>query len=264
MSDNHQSRPELARDHPNRQPGPSDNVQGGATGPTAEAQVSGGATGPTARAQAAGDGTGPTGQAQTAAGDGKTVEQVVAEAVRKGYEVVGENIRQGRQAAERMRARSYTPAEIPGELRRFADRLLQLSMELGTTWFQLIGAILRDPQLREAFEGAGQEAAPRPAEQVQPVSPPIVYTVRCSRTVEHSLKLHPLTGPVQPTIAGLHSIAPGGHSVAPGRVTFRRNPDGSLLVNITVPDEVPAGTYNGAVIDRDTHEAIGTLRLRIA
>jgi hypothetical protein len=206
-----------------------------------------------------------TGAAQTeAAGDGKTVEQIVAEAVRRGYDVVGQNILQGRQAAERMRARNYGPAEIPGELRRFADRLFQLAMEIGTTWFQLIGAILRDPQLREAFEGAGQAAAPRPAEQVQPVSPPIVYTVRCSRTVEHSLKLHPLSRPAQPTVAGLHSIGPGRHSIAPGRVTFHRNPDGSLRVNINVPDEVPAGVYNGAVIDRDTHEAIGTLRLQIA
>lgn len=224
------------RGHPNRQPPPPDPDPVDATG--AE-------------------------QAQTTGG-GKTVEQVVAEAVRRGYDVVGENIRQGRHAAERMSAGSYKAAEVPGELRRFTNRLLQLGMDLGTTSFQLIGAVLRDPQMRAAFEGLDQEAAARPAEHVQPASPPIVYTVRCSRTVEHSLNLHPLSGPAHPTVAGLHSIGPGRHSIPHGRVTFHRNPDGSLLVNINVPDEIPAGTYNGAVVDRDTHEAIGTLRLRIA
>ena len=228
-------RAQPGRETPNRQPGMATDAPGGQAG-AAQAQAD---------------------------RDGKTVEQIVAEAVRKGYDVVGENIRQGRQAAQRMRTRTYEANEIPGELRSFANRLFQLGMELGTTWFELIGAILRDPQLREAFEGTRQPV-PRPAGQAQPVSPPIVYTVRCSRPVEHSLRLHALSRPAHPTVAGLHSIEQGGHSIPAGRVTFDRHPeDGSLLVYINVPDEVPPGTYNGAVIDRDTHEAIGTLRVRI-
>jgi hypothetical protein len=191
---------------------------------------------------------------------GKTVEEVVSEAVRKGYEVVEENLRQGRQAAQRLRLGTYKSSEIRGELGSFGNRLLQLGMELGATWVQLVAAIVRDPQLRFAFEEAGQET-PGTAATVQPVSPPIAYRVRCSREVEHSLALHPLHRPMVPTVAGLYSLD-ADVSIPPGRVTFRREGD-SLVVHINVPDDLPAGTYNGAVIDRDTQEPIGTLRLRI-
>ena len=226
-----QQRPQPARQGPNRQVPPSSGPPAGASGTT-----------------------------PGAADGGKTVDQVVADAVRKGYQVVEENIRQGRAAAERVRAGSYGVSEIPSEIRTVANRLLTLGMELGTIWFQLIAAVMRDPKLRTAFE---EDLAPRTAPTVRPVSPPVAYRVRCSREVEHSLSLHPLSSPAVPAVAGLYSIEPNAPSISRERVTFRRNPDDSLLVQINVPDEIPAGTYNGVLIDRDTHEPIGTLRLRI-
>jgi hypothetical protein len=192
---------------------------------------------------------------------GKTVEEVVNEAVRKGYEVVEENLRQGRQAAQRLRLGTYESSEIRAELGKFGNRLLQLGMEFGTTWVQMIAAVLRDPQLRFAFEEAAQEV-PQTAATVQPVSPPITYRIRGSRVVEHSLTLHPLRRPTVSAVSGLYSTD-GKDSIPPGSVTFKRE-DNTLVVDINVPNNTPAGTYVGAVVDRDTHDAIGTLRLQIA
>src|SRR5437764_3521157 len=191
------------------------------------------------------NGTGGSGgtQGQAALGS-KTIEQVVAETLHKGYGVVEDNLRQSRHAAQRLRRGTYEPSEIPAELGKFANRLLQLGMELGAPWVELTAAMLRDQQLRFAFEEAGQEAL-RTAEAVQPVSPRIVYRIRCSREVEHLLTLHPLRRPTVPAIAGLYSIAPNAPPIPAERVTFRPNPeDGSLLVHINVPEDTPAGIYS--------------------
>ena len=58
------------------------------------------------------------------------VDEVVAHAVRVGYQVIGENIRQGRVAADRLRAGDYSMRELPDELGQLSRRLLQLTRDL--------------------------------------------------------------------------------------------------------------------------------------
>ena len=45
------------------------------------------------------------------------VSDAVAHAVKMGYDVITENIRQGREAAERFRQGEYSVREVPGDLR---------------------------------------------------------------------------------------------------------------------------------------------------
>ncbi len=193
-------------------------------------------------------------------GTAKSVEQVVAETVRAGYEVIEENIRHGRHAAERLRQGTYRSSDLPGDLGRVMNRLISLGMDLSTTWFQLVAAILRDPRLATAFEGT--DAAGVPAPRAAPRrTPRIIYRVRCSRPNEIEFNPQDLSQPAIPAVAGLHLL---DRDAPPIQVRFDSDREsGVLAVVIDVQDAQPPGTYNGAVVDRDTHQPIGTLRLKI-
>ncbi len=46
--------------------------------------------------------------------------------------------------------------------------------------------------------------------------------------------------------------------------TFVRDPDGGpLILRLVVPDDQPAGIYNGLVIDAASNRPVGTLSVRI-
>ena len=196
-------------------------------------------------------------------GGASPVEQVMADTVRTGYEVIEENIRHGRQAAERLRLGTYRSEDLPDDMAMVVNRLLRLGMDLSTTWFQLIAAVLRDPRLATAFEstGGGSTAAARPPARSTVRRPPrIHYRVRCSRPYDIEFIPHELSGPTLPVVAGLYAPDRGA---SPIHVRFEREINGGLAIVTDVPDDQPPATYSGAVIDRDTHEPIGTLRLKI-
>lgn len=141
-------------------------------------------------------------------GGASPVEQVMADTVRTGYEVIEENIRHGRQAAERLRLGTYRSEDLPDDMAMVVNRLLRLGMDLSTTWFQLIAAVLRDPRLATAFEstGGGSTAAARPPARSTVRRPPrIHYRVRCSRPYDIEFIPHELSGPTLPVVAGLYA-----------------------------------------------------------
>jgi hypothetical protein len=205
----------------------------------------------------------PRGPTSAAPSGSKTVDQVVADAVRRGYEVVEENIRQGRQAAERMRLGTYRSGEIPGEMSAVINRLVRLGAELSTAWFQMIAAVMRDPQLAAAFEDVGQSRPPSAAQPPRRTATPrITHQIHGSRTCEVSYNVSPLSTPAIPTVPDLVcSEDPQG---PPVKVAVRGDPNsGALVLHIEVTDAHPAGTYRGNVIDRNTRKRIGTVELRI-
>jgi hypothetical protein len=193
-------------------------------------------------------------------GDGRTVDQVIADAVGTAYGVIEDNIRHGRHAAERLRHGTYQSADLPDDLSQVVNRLLTLGMDLSMIWFRLMAAVLRDPRLAAAFEGAGgSRPAARRTTMRRP--PRIVYQVHSSRPHEVDFNPH---APTRPTIPASADLYHGEGRASPIRgVRFESGGEGVLRIVITVPDHQPSGTYSGAVIDRDTHEPIGTLRLTI-
>jgi hypothetical protein len=239
----HESRPEPEREGPDRRVPPLRDRLGAAAG-----------------ARADGRRRSATGGAQTASPGGKTIDQVVAETVRTAYDVIGENILHGRHTAERLRQGSYQTGDVPEDFAAVAGRLLRLGMDLSMTWFHMMAAVMRDPRLAAAFDGAdgGRPATSRASARR---SPRIVYQVHCSRPHEVDLNLHALAGSAVPASADLY---PGDGRSAPIRgVRFESGGEGVIRIVIRVPDDQPPATYSGAVIDRDTHEPIGTLRLKI-
>ena len=72
------------------------------------------------------------------------VSEAVAHAVKMGYDVIAQNIRQGREAAERFRQGEYSLRDAPGDLEVASLRLLQLARELSTTTFDVCERLLKE------------------------------------------------------------------------------------------------------------------------
>ena len=197
-----------------------------------------------------------------------TVDEVVARAVRVGYQVIEENIRQGCIAAQRVRSNDYRMSDIPDDASKTIARLAQLTLQLSTTWFDVIAATMRDPALQSAFACKPEDVArARPERRADgaPASAVVAvgFSVRGSRSVEvMPVSLQSLDSPALPTIGGLYSPDPNLPAIR--KAVFRVAADGSgPVVEIHVPDDHPPGVYHGVIIDRDSQRPLGTLTVRV-
>ena len=194
------------------------------------------------------------------------VHEVVAHAVRVGYQVIGENIRQGKTAADRFTAGDYAVRDVPGEVTQLSLRLLQLTRDMSTTAFDLIGAALRDPTLRSALRAANpapQASSGSPARPAAGQPIPLTYNLRGNRNAvaDPGTLRHPEQA-TSLTVAGL--LSPNTALPPIENVSFSASPDGQgITANIVVPDDQPPGTYSGVICDGKTHKPLGTLTVQV-
>jgi hypothetical protein len=193
----------------------------------------------------------------------KKPEHVVAAAVRSGYKVVEENIRQGRAAAERLGAGQYRMEDVPSEIIALAKRMMRLTGELGMTWFEFLAAVMRDPEFRNIFEARAPNHDATPT--AKPPAAPVQLGARVlgrRRAEVIASSLSPLPAPAVPHVAKLRALDEAKPAI--DRVSFRPADDGKgLVVVVRIPDNHPPGVYVGTIVDRNTHHPIGTLRVEV-
>jgi hypothetical protein len=73
-----------------------------------------------------------------------TISEEVSEAVKRGYDIITENIRQGREAAERFRDGEYSLRETPDEIARLTTRMMLLAREMSTATFDVVDRLARE------------------------------------------------------------------------------------------------------------------------
>ena len=138
------------------------------------------------------------------------ISEAVSEAVKMGYDVITENIRQGRAAAERFRQGAYNIREAPGDLETAGLRVLQLARELSTTTFDICERLLKElgsmagapDRTAEAppFRPGPTPSPPAPARTAE--SPPgLKLTTRFVGAVKASAHTETLARPKAPTSA---------------------------------------------------------------
>ena len=198
----------------------------------------------------------------------KTVDEVISSAVHTAYRVAEENIRQGRLAAQALRAGDFQRADLSDSAKTVTSRLMHLAKELGMIWIELIDAIVRDPELRAVFDRTSQDRTAQDRAPQEPASSqsaaPLAVTYRVSSRKPTEVALSPLTPlphPVVPAVAGLLSLDLDAPAIR--GVLFMMRPDGGLQVSIDISDNQPPGSYVGTVVDRDSQQPIGTLEVRI-
>lgn len=196
-------------------------------------------------------------------------DDIIGHAVDAAYGVVEENIQAGRRAAERLRGASRPAPDTAPGARVLAGRLMHMTRELGGAWVDLLLALVNEPEVRALVDRMTAHDRGRPAPQSSwppgpSPSPPMSLTQRVSsrKPVELTLSaLPPLPPGVAPVVAGLHALDPARSAIT--QVALARRSDGGLELAVTVPDDQPADTYWGTLVDLTSRQPIGTLTVRV-
>jgi hypothetical protein len=211
-------------------------------------------------------GDAPSGGADTsttvAGFENPEIEKIVTDTVRIGYSVIGDNLRQGRAAADRFGAGTYKPGDVTGDLGQMGRRLMDAARDLSVIWFDFLQAALRDPRLAAALQP--QPIAPSPpsgGSSGAQVDVPLVCTFpgKAATVVQAQL-----SRPAQPTIlttAGLHTAT--GSEPPITTVTFLAAAGGGVTAVVRIPADQPAGTYSGVISDAGSHAPLGMLAVKV-
>ena len=76
--------------------------------------------------------------------DVASLSDEVAHAVKEGYDVIAENLKQGRIAASRFRQGNYNIRDVPGDLEDVGLRMVRLARELSNTTFDICERLLKE------------------------------------------------------------------------------------------------------------------------
>lgn len=91
-------------------------------------------------------------------GVGRPITETVEDTVRTAYQVIGENVRQGHDAAERYsRETTRGTAEASRDLGTLASRMIQLGREMATTYFDAMDLLLQEVDQRRGERERPQE-----------------------------------------------------------------------------------------------------------
>jgi hypothetical protein len=195
-----------------------------------------------------------------AAGDtagGGSWNDVVSHGVELGYRVIEEQIRQGQRLAEKLNRRSYDRGAMGSDLREVADRVWRYYTDLGGLWVEFLSSFAGDSDLVRRLFGAWQPSNPAATNGATAVS----IEVSCARPANVTLDLQPHSEGMRLVCQELRSLDAWKPPLSD--VAFEPRPGGRVSLRIRVPEGHPPGTYTGAIIDRDSSDARGTLSVRL-
>ena len=197
------------------------------------------ATAPPAAAAPAGQNPGPTARHSV------KLTEAAASAVQTGYNVIAENIEQGRKAAAKFREGKYNIRDVPKDAQEMGERVLKAARDFSTTAIDVGEWLLKTASSSSAGKQDGRDG--------------MKLTVRVS-VGGAAHKLHtmvldrpksPGTGPEHLSVRGLepHPLNEGAVPISKDNVSF--TPDysveGGLVAEVRVPAGQTAGVYTGQV-----------------
>jgi hypothetical protein len=185
------------------------------------------------------------------AGDPRSVNNIISDAVGLGYKVIDDQIRQGREAAGRFRDGAYSNTHAEEDLKKLIDRMLYLVKELGVVGFDMVGAVVRDPRRRSSSGGRS------PAD--------LAVQVQSKKRVEVNYHLIPAAAAhFEPSIPHLYAA---DREVAPlKKIRIEAHGEAKAhrpVLVVEVPDDHPAGTYTGVILDKASKQPSGFISVTV-
>jgi len=222
-----------------------------------------------------------SGQAAADGAAGSSINEQIAQAVRAGYDVITDNIQQGRQAAERFRQGDYNFRDVPDDVQSVLQRLIQLARELSTTTFDVCDRLLAEwrPTSPPAPPTDGPppfRPRPEPKQAPAPTAAPgngagpgqINLAVQFEGAPDALARTLWLDRPSQPAEAQTFTSTPlaSADPTAPviSQVIFKMDlSQGGLVAVVTVPPGLPTGVYSGLVRAPGDGVPLGVLAVEI-
>jgi hypothetical protein len=205
-----------------------------------------------------------------------SVSESVAQAVRMGYDVIAENIRQGREAAERFRLGEYNVRDAPGDLEAVLLRLIGLAREVSTTTLDVCERLLKEMGTRQPagseppvppFYSPTPEPKPKSSPPAEPGPPRMKLIVRFTGARKARAITEALDRPRRPARPEDLSAGPlrsrAGDEITDVRFEIDVSVEG-LVALVALPDDIPAGIYAGMVQAHDDEVPLGELTVEVA
>jgi len=203
----------------------------------------------------------------TDAGDGRLtprLEDAISRSVELGYRVVDDYIQQGQRAAQRMSAGTLTAEAVASEVQDLGGRIARYASDFFGAWVELLELAAAGSAARQAAPPAGN--AP-PGDQSPSEAPPakrsatgVRVEVVAARPVEVALDLRPerMGGALR-----AHELrSADARKPRLADVTIRADGAGAApVLRIGVPDDHPAGAYEGLLLDDATNRPVGSVRV---
>jgi hypothetical protein len=179
----------------------------------------------------------------------------VAHGARLGYSVIQEQIREGRRVAQQLSQISLAGEHGGNEIGRLIQRMLNFSTDFGALLVEVTEAMLRAPNggdVRPERSHDGETATHAHNGTSSQISVEIEARGRSRVTLD--LGANASTNNL--AVPALYSL--DGDSAPLTQISFAPH-----ALRVTIPDDQPAGTYTGVVVDPKTNEPRGTLSVQL-
>jgi hypothetical protein len=180
----------------------------------------------------------------------RTANAIIGDAVSLGYKVIEAQIQQGRDAAERVRAGTYSSSDVEADVKKLVNRVLDLVKDLGTAGFELAAATIRP-----GVPPHDSQVAPSPSQ-----APEVAIETHSARPLQVTCKLSPPSARFTPSVPALYSKDPDAPPLRGIKLELR---DNRPVLVVQIPDDQPLGTYAGAIVDMETNQAGGFVSVSI-
>lgn len=218
-------------------------------------------------------------------GAGPAGASTIAQGVEAGYRVIEEYLGQGRAFARSAASPRWSQAARAADPQMLAERMLQYASDLGEAWLEYVrvttgSSFATNPPKNSAdmppdvggFDigdrpDAAPAAAPRPRARAAPEGtngtsrlevPRISIDIRSKRRAEIAVELKPGSARMELAAHDLRHRDP--HVARISGVIIEADPnDHRVTIRLAIPDDQPAGTYSGIVVDTEGNLPQGSL-----
>ena len=238
-----------------------------------------------------GGGRGATTQASGP--ESPSIGDAFSRAVDVGYRVIDEYIRQGQQAAERMRQGDYNAEAATADFQDLAVRMTRSASDLMETWLQLVAGATgvaggsnfgltggraqvgpaangrhppervrwTDPPPDRGTVPRGAPPAPEPSHG-DPADARLRIEVQSSRPTEVFVDLRAGASRRPLRVHALRSVETDKPRLE-AKLCHGANTDEPSVLRVEVPPDHPPGAYHGLILDEEANRPLGTLTVKI-
>jgi hypothetical protein len=191
------------------------------------------------------------------------ISESVTQAVRTGYQVVADNVRQGREAAQKFGKGDYNSSNVDEDVKKLTDRMLDLARELTFTTLDVIERLVQETRSATVGLQAARVAATvaKSAAEASKSAAASALKVTFSgdgKAVDLSSTLFRLgdlsTAWADPLTSG------AGYSLS---AVFTHKSADAAVANINIPADQAPGRYTGLVFASGAVGAIGYISIDV-